>query len=39
MPCKHAIACIHDMAEKGMDVGLAEDWVHPVYRLQTWAEQ
>ncbi|GKD52173.1 mutator type transposase [Tanacetum coccineum] len=26
IPCKHAIALIHDMADNGMDVGTPEDW-------------
>ncbi|GJX44062.1 mutator type transposase [Tanacetum coccineum] len=36
IPCKHAIAAIHDMADNGMDVGTPEDWVHESYKLQTW---
>ncbi|GKD78810.1 mutator type transposase [Tanacetum coccineum] len=36
IPCKHAIAVIHDMADNGMDVGTPEDWVHESYKLQTW---
>lgn len=36
IPCKHAVACIHDMADNGSDVGTPEDWVHDSYKLQTW---
>ncbi|GKB70795.1 hypothetical protein Tco_0932207 [Tanacetum coccineum] len=36
IPCKHAIAAIHDMANNGMDVGTLKDWVHESYKLQTW---
>ncbi|GJY65575.1 hypothetical protein Tco_0467813, partial [Tanacetum coccineum] len=36
IPCKHAIAVIHDMTDNGMDVGTPEDWVHESYKLQTW---
>ncbi|GJW69664.1 mutator type transposase [Tanacetum coccineum] len=36
IPCKHAIAVIHDMADNGMDVGTPEDWVYESYKLQTW---
>ncbi|GJY01073.1 mutator type transposase [Tanacetum coccineum] len=36
IPCKHAIAAIHDMADNGMDVGTLEEWVHESYKLQTW---
>ncbi|GKB36216.1 mutator type transposase [Tanacetum coccineum] len=36
IPCKHAIAAIHDMTDNGFDVGIPEDWVHDSYKLQTW---
>ncbi|GJV65365.1 hypothetical protein Tco_1476193 [Tanacetum coccineum] len=36
IPCKHALAGIHDMADNGIDVGTPEDWVHESYKLQTW---
>ncbi|GJT84620.1 mutator type transposase [Tanacetum coccineum] len=36
IPCKHAIAAIHDMADNGNDVGILEDWVHDSYKLATW---
>lgn len=39
LPCKHAVAAIHNMAENGMSVGLPEAWVHPSYRLDTWKQQ
>ncbi|GJY79500.1 mutator type transposase [Tanacetum coccineum] len=39
LPCKHAVAAIHNMAENGMNVGLPEVWVHPSYRLDTWKQQ
>ncbi|GKB51665.1 hypothetical protein Tco_0902418, partial [Tanacetum coccineum] len=26
IPCKHAVACIYDMADHGIDVGLPEAW-------------
>ncbi|GJW39338.1 mutator type transposase [Tanacetum coccineum] len=37
IPCKHAIAAIHDMADNGNDVGIPEDWVHDSYKLATWS--
>ncbi|GKE49522.1 mutator type transposase [Tanacetum coccineum] len=36
IPCKHAVACIFNMTDNGMQVGLPEDWVHQSMRLQTW---
>ncbi|GJX94638.1 hypothetical protein Tco_0349224 [Tanacetum coccineum] len=39
LPCKHAVAAIHNMAENGMNVGLPKVWVHPSYRLDTWKQQ
>nr|GEV71900.1 hypothetical protein [Tanacetum cinerariifolium] len=39
LPCKHAVAAIHNMAENRMNVGLPEVWVHPSYRLDTWKQQ
>lgn len=38
IPCKHVVATIWDMALNGLDVGIPEDWVHHVYRLETWKE-
>ena len=38
MPCKHAVACIWDMASNGMDPGLPETWVSECYWLSTWQE-
>ncbi|GJS46048.1 hypothetical protein Tco_0596169 [Tanacetum coccineum] len=37
IPCKRVVACIHDMADHDMDVGLPEAWVHPAYKLETWS--
>ena len=39
LPCRHAVAAMHNMAENGMSVGLPEAWVHPCYRLETWKQQ
>ncbi|GJY61952.1 mutator type transposase [Tanacetum coccineum] len=39
LPCKHAVACINNMNENGLNGGLPENWVHASYRLQTWKEQ
>nr|GEW35537.1 hypothetical protein [Tanacetum cinerariifolium] len=39
IPCKHAVACIHDMADHGIDVGLPKAWFHPAYKLETWRQQ
>ncbi|GJY26592.1 retrovirus-related pol polyprotein from transposon TNT 1-94 [Tanacetum coccineum] len=36
IPCKHAVACIFNMADNGIQVGLLEDWVHGSMSLQTW---
>nr|GEU91040.1 hypothetical protein [Tanacetum cinerariifolium] len=36
IPCKHAVACIFNMTDNEMQVGLPEDWVHQSMRLQTW---
>ena len=38
IPCRHVVACIHDMADNDMDVGLPESWVHKSYTLETWKE-
>ncbi|XP_071703951.1 uncharacterized protein [Rutidosis leptorrhynchoides] len=38
LPCKHAVACLWDMAENSEKVGDPEDWVNPVYKLETWRE-
>ncbi|GJV15022.1 transposase, MuDR [Tanacetum coccineum] len=36
IPCKYVVACIFNMTDNGMQVGLLEDWVHQLMRLQTW---
>ncbi|KAJ9541248.1 hypothetical protein OSB04_027754 [Centaurea solstitialis] len=36
IPCKHAVACIWNMASNGAEVGIPELWVHEVYWLDTW---
>ncbi|KAJ9544823.1 hypothetical protein OSB04_024530 [Centaurea solstitialis] len=36
IPCKHDVASIWNMAVNGLDNGIAENWVRPVYWLQTW---
>ncbi|GJW42155.1 RNA-directed DNA polymerase, eukaryota [Tanacetum coccineum] len=36
IPCKHAVACIFNMNDNGMQVGLPKNWVHQLMRLQTW---
>ncbi|KAJ9553175.1 hypothetical protein OSB04_017220 [Centaurea solstitialis] len=36
IPCKHVVAAIWNMAVNGLDNGIVENWVHPVYWLQTW---
>ncbi|GJR75192.1 RNA-directed DNA polymerase, eukaryota, partial [Tanacetum coccineum] len=33
IPCKHAVACIFNMNDNGMQVGFLEDWVHQSTRL------
>ncbi|GJR68397.1 putative transcription factor interactor and regulator CCHC(Zn) family protein [Tanacetum coccineum] len=38
MPCKHAVACIWDMANNGLEPGIPESWVHESYWLKTWEE-
>ncbi|XP_071694763.1 uncharacterized protein [Rutidosis leptorrhynchoides] len=38
MPCKHVVACLYNMTENSMEVGHVEDWVHHVYRLETWKQ-
>ena len=38
IPCKHVVACIHDMADSGMNIGLPEDYVHESYKLKTWKD-
>ncbi|GKD41873.1 mutator type transposase, partial [Tanacetum coccineum] len=38
MPCKHAVACIWDMANSGLEHGIPESWVHESYWLKTWEE-
>ncbi|GKA51151.1 transposase, MuDR [Tanacetum coccineum] len=34
--CKHAVACIFNMNDNGMQVGLPKNWVHQLMKLQTW---
>ncbi|KAI3731259.1 hypothetical protein L1987_62447 [Smallanthus sonchifolius] len=36
MPCRHAVACIWNMAMHGSDEGIPEKWVHEAYWLDTW---
>ncbi|GJR89964.1 mutator type transposase [Tanacetum coccineum] len=36
IPCKHVVACIFNMTDNGIEVGLPEDWVYQSMRLQTW---
>lgn len=36
IPCKHAVASIWNATLNGQNVGIPEDWVNPVYRLDTW---
>ncbi|GKB10811.1 mutator type transposase [Tanacetum coccineum] len=36
IPCKHVVACIFNMTDNGIEVGLTEDWVYQSMRLQTW---
>ncbi|KAI3704867.1 hypothetical protein L1987_75096 [Smallanthus sonchifolius] len=36
MPCRHAVACIWNMATHGLDDGIVEKWVDPCYWLETW---
>ena len=36
IPCRHAVACIFNMADNGYQVPIPEDWVHESYRLETW---
>ncbi|GJR81981.1 RNA-directed DNA polymerase, eukaryota [Tanacetum coccineum] len=36
IPCKHAVACIFNMNDNGMQVGLPKEWVRQSMRLQTW---
>jgi hypothetical protein len=38
IPCKHAIAAIWNKAANGQHVGLPENFVHPIYRLDRWKE-
>ena len=39
LPCKHAVACINNMNENGLNGGLPEHWVHDSYKLETWKKQ
>ncbi|XP_071729079.1 uncharacterized protein [Rutidosis leptorrhynchoides] len=36
IPCKHAVACLHDMGINDERVGPPEHWVDPVHRMSTW---
>ncbi|GJU73480.1 mutator type transposase [Tanacetum coccineum] len=38
IPCKHALACIWDMASNGQVPGIPESWVSECYWLSTWQE-
>lgn len=38
IPCRHAIATIHEMADSGDNVGELYTYVNKVYWLQTWNE-
>ncbi|GJS16407.1 mutator type transposase [Tanacetum coccineum] len=39
MPCKHAVAVIHEMAITNVDVGVPKSWVHSSYWVSTWTKQ
>ncbi|XP_071739367.1 uncharacterized protein [Rutidosis leptorrhynchoides] len=36
MPCKHAVAVLNNMALHSENTQVPEQWVHPVYWLETW---
>ncbi|XP_071718120.1 uncharacterized protein [Rutidosis leptorrhynchoides] len=36
MPCKHAVAALNNMALHSENTQVPEQWVHPVYWLETW---
>lgn len=36
IPCKHAVASIWNATLNGQDVGLPENWVSTIYRLDSW---
>jgi hypothetical protein len=38
MPCKHAVACIYDLATCDQQNSVPEAWVSKVYWLQTWKD-
>ncbi|GJZ56584.1 mutator type transposase [Tanacetum coccineum] len=38
IPCKHAVACIWDMASNGQEPGIPESWVSECYWLSTWQD-
>ncbi|XP_071713134.1 uncharacterized protein [Rutidosis leptorrhynchoides] len=38
MPCKHAMACLNNMAFNNQQVGVPEEWVHQVHWLMRWKE-
>ncbi|KAK9080063.1 hypothetical protein SSX86_001738 [Deinandra increscens subsp. villosa] len=36
IPCRHAVACIWDQRDHGLDDGVVEKWVDEAYWLETW---
>nr|GEV67865.1 hypothetical protein [Tanacetum cinerariifolium] len=38
IPCKHAVACIWDLASNGQEPGIPESWLSECYWLSTWQE-
>ncbi|KAI3809479.1 hypothetical protein L1987_25455 [Smallanthus sonchifolius] len=38
MPCKHAVAAIWNKANSGKQIGIPENFVDPIYRLERWKE-
>ncbi|XP_021991674.1 uncharacterized protein LOC110888454 [Helianthus annuus] len=38
IPCKHAVACIWNLALHGKDDGVLEKWVDKSYWMQTWKD-
>ncbi|KAJ0566482.1 putative transcription factor interactor and regulator CCHC(Zn) family [Helianthus annuus] len=38
IPCKHAVACIWNLALHGKDDGVLEKWVDKAYWMQTWKD-
>nr|GEX25620.1 transposase, mutator type [Tanacetum cinerariifolium] len=37
IPCKHVVAAIYNMSKNSVGVAIPEQWVHAVYKLETWA--